>query len=59
LKFFSGRRDFISPYGKKLTDRSVFSDSPIFGELIKTLKVIAGNGSDTFYRGVVGQGSIL
>jgi gamma-glutamyltranspeptidase/glutathione hydrolase len=38
-----------------LTEHNVFLDIPLYNELIKTLKVIAQNGSDAFYRGSVGQ----
>ena len=38
-----------------MSDRPTFIDIPLYNELIKTLKVIAQNGSEAFYRGSVGQ----
>jgi len=44
-------RDFILPNGKPVTEESVYSDIPIYNELIKTLKMIAQVSiSSTFYE---------
>ena len=48
-------RDFISPQVKPVNHRPTFIDIPMYNELIKTLKLVAQNGSDAFYRGSVGQ----
>ena len=48
-------RDLVQPNGKPVTQESIYSDIPIYNNLIETLKLIAHNGSEAFYRGLVGQ----